>query len=270
MPYPAQSAVLLIACMLMAACSAATEQSRDEVSTKPTDSVDRRQAPQRSEQAVETARALVASPAQSWSTNYRRFMGSSGQHSQALLAALQADPRGPGAQIALATLGTLGDPVAAPYLEERLRIGSTEESSESALALGRLPSPASKELLSEVIRDRQRDPLVRTASAAALLDLHDLEGSMPFLCAILLAGTPAGQGAQAEHGLPDRGRWAHERYMAIEAIRRNFAGETFGLDPDSSWPALSAAVAELIEHLREERGVHVLLSARPASNQQSR
>ncbi len=264
MPYPVEWLVSPLTCLLLVACTATGEQGERHgtSSDRASDSVDRRQSPQAPEAIVEAARALVAAAPASWSAKHRNFVRCQGEHSRALLDALQADPHGPGVQISLATLGDLGDPAAVSFLESQLRDGSTVQSSESALALGKLPSPSSKTALLAEMNHRRRDPLVRCSAAAALLDLGAIAESMPFLCAIILAGTPRGQAMQENLGLPDRGRWAHERYLAIEAIKRQLPQQDFGLDPDSSWPALEAAVDRLVEFLRVERGLDLQLGKR--------
>jgi hypothetical protein len=85
----------------------------------------------------------------------------------------------------------------------------------------------------------------RTAAACALLDLGDRDAALPFLEAVLLAGSPAGVAPAREHVLPEQTRWALERYMAIAAVARCTGGETFGLDPDASWPRMAAAVERM-------------------------
>ena len=53
-----------------------------------------------------------------------------------------------------------------------------------------------------------------------------------------------------QHKIPTtKTRWAHERYMIIEALRQRYEGETFGLDEDSSWPAMRDAAAAMARHL---------------------
>jgi HEAT repeat protein len=160
------------------------------------------------------------------------------------MRAIRRNLAGPGLQVAVAILGKLGNPRAIPLLEDLLRERSGI-SGEAALALGRLPSPASRQVLLEEMSYRSGSPLNRTCAAIALMDLDDVDASLPFLRAILLAGTPAGLPLQKELGLPDRARWAHERDLAIEAIGRLFDGETFGLDSDSPWPRLKAAVERM-------------------------
>jgi len=40
--------------------------------------------------------------------------------------------------------------------------------------------------------------------------------------------------------------------MIIEALRGRYRGETFGLDEDSSWPAMRAAAAKMAKRLRRK------------------
>lgn len=201
---------------------------------------------------AEAANTLLSADPQSWGAAARRFLATRESGAPALITAISRNPTGPGLQIAVATLGKLGDPRAIPILEQLLRERSGI-SSEAALALGFLPAPQSRALLLEEMLYRGGDPLNRTCAAVALLDLDDVENSLPFLRAVLLAGTPYEISLRDQYGLPDRARWAHERIVAIDAIGRHFDGETFGLDPDSPWPRLKAAVDRMQDAAREQR-----------------
>lgn len=248
MAYPVESRIAPLAGMILLACSAGPGTNQDAARVEASQEQRLTGSPPLSSEAVLTdlARELVAAPPEAWQASYGALIQGDGDRTQALLRALERQPRGAGVQLALATLGKLGDPAATAYLEAQLSKGNAELSSEAALALGRLPSPASIAVLQAEMDRSRRDPLVRTAAAVALLDLGEVELSLPFLHAILLAGTPYGLALQQEFALPDRGRWAHERYLAISAIGRHFDGETFGLDPDSSWPSLKASVDRLL------------------------
>ncbi len=169
-----------------------------------------------------------------------------------MIRAIRADRHAPGEQIAVATLGALGSAAAIPLLEEILRERSPT-SSEAALALGQLPSPESADLLAETVADPSAGTVARTASACALLDLGEVDRSVPFLCAVLVAGTPEGLETNREFGLRDKTRWALERYMIIEAIRRHCGGESFGLDPDNPWPDLVRNTDRFREAMRGGR-----------------
>lgn len=115
----------------------------------------------------------------------------------------------------------------------------------AAQALGTLASTVSRDALARAMDDATLDPLVRTAAAAALLDRGERGPASSFLAAVLLAGSPDGQAERVVRGLPDKARWAHERLLAIEAIRRAAGGEDFGLHHDASWPALAASTTRM-------------------------
>jgi HEAT repeat protein len=143
-------------------------------------------------------------------------------------------------QPALAVLGEFVDPASAELLEAWCQSDHPHRY-EAALALGAMGSRASLPMLRALHADRSADVLVRTAAACAVLDLGDVRSSVPFLHAILCAGTPQGAATSEAHALPDKARWALERRIAIDAIRRHTGGEDYDLDPDSTWPRLTAA-----------------------------
>lgn len=163
-----------------------------------------------------------------------------------LLAALEEDPEAPGAQAALALLGVLGDPAAGPPLEDWVRRRDLY-ADEAALSLGRLPYPASAELLCSTARDPDANPTLRTACACAALELGHGAEVLDVLRAVLLAGTPAGQ--ERELGFPIRSRWALERHMIVLTCRR--AGYDLGIDTDSPWPRMVDGIETLNRLLRE-------------------
>jgi len=252
MTNPAQAIGTPILCLLFAACSAAhPNRATPAQSTRATDLGPAR-AKTQPDQQTQAARALVDAEPQAWDQAARQFLDQDGPDAGTLLRAMRRDPAGPGMQIAVAILGKLGDARAVSVLEDLLRERS-KLSSEAALALGRLPSPQSRGILRKEMLSASNSPLNRTCAAIALLDLGDVNTSLPFLHAILLAGTPYGLDSEKNYGLPDRSRWAHERYLTIEAIARHFDGETFGLDPDSSWPQLKAAADRLQIAIGEHR-----------------
>lgn len=182
------------------------------------------------------ALSLVFAAPGEWPTAGRAALARGPSIVPAVVDALRREPNAPGAQLALAVLGKLADPRAADLLE-RFAIGSDDHGYEACLALGRIGDRTRIGVLREIVDDRSRTPTRRAAAACGLLDLGETETSLPFLHAILLAGTPAGVETSNRYGLPDRARWALEREMTIDALRRH-TGDDFGLDPDSPWPAL--------------------------------
>ncbi len=194
--------------------------------------------------------SLVASSPKDWSTTLAPVTAIGNRAVPALIRALHASPGAPGEQAAIAALSTFKHPRTRPFLENYLRDGGAQ-ASEAALSLGRLGDSRSRPLLDELCRNTKLDGELRTAAACALLDLGETHTSLPFLRAVLLAATPAGQELGEQLGLSkNKVRWAHERYMVITAIARYTGGETFGLDTDASWPALEAGARAFIEHVK--------------------
>ncbi len=188
------------------------------------------------------AASLVAAPPGSWPEAARPVLEAGGDATPALIQAIDANPDGPGVQPALAVLGEFGRPAAVPLLERWLdddRIGAYE----AALSLGHMRAERSRSRLRATMSDPDRPAVMRTAAACALLDLGAVTDATPLLHAVLIAGTPAGVEPAAQHGLPDKPRWALERNLVIDAVKRHTGGEDFGLDADSPWPKLSEAAA---------------------------
>lgn len=166
-----------------------------------------------------------------------------------LVEELQRSPRAPGRQAAVFALGELGDLDASPFLIQEL--GDPGPSAyEAALALGKLGGSDAVEPLREAAETHGTSTELRTAAASALLDLGRPDLAAPLLKAVLLAGTPFGRELAERHGLPDKTRWALERQLCVDAIRRFTGGETFGMDPDSSWPRLRDGVDAFAAYLR--------------------
>lgn len=227
----------LLAC---AACSAPppAESSPAAVATVP------------SRTARIDAAALVHAPPADWAERAAAVLAHP-DAGAALLEALRAQPDAPGAPCAIAALGAVGGNGARRFLTGLLSRDG-EVAMEAALALGRLGDADAVPELRAAMRDRHLDAAVRTAAAAALLDLRDDAAAVPFLAAAILAGTPTGIAERERLGLPDKPRWALERTIAIDAVARRTGGVTFGLDPDATWPALADAVADMTRALRSE------------------
>lgn len=197
------------------------------------------------------ARALIAAPPGRWEEAAAPVLSAGRPMAPVLIEALQEDSSGAGVQIAIACLGALGGTDARDFLI-RCRDRSPRIAAEAMLALGQLGTPADESVL-QCLRDVAgrpgASPLQRSAAAASLLDLGQDAEALPLLAAILRAGTPAGRAESERLGLPDKARWAHERHIAIESIRRRTGGEDYGLDPDLAWPDLDAAVTRMTDAL---------------------
>ena len=159
----------------------------------------------------------------------------------------------PGADAALGGFGGFFDPAAAGYLQELVESNGAD-ATEAALALGRLGDRRAIPLLVTTVQNHTLAVGTRTAAACALLDLNEPTPAVPLLRAVLLAATPYEREPE-QQGLPRKGppRWAYERYMAIEAIRRFSGGKTFGLDEDAPWPRLRDGVAAFERFMQERR-----------------
>jgi len=193
---------------------------------------------------------LVNSPPDGWGRAYPRVIESGTEATAPLIDALRAAPTAPGRQAALFALGELGDRSAVGFLIAEAAAGN-DHGFEAALALGKLGDDSATEPLRDLMLDPSQDVTARTAAACALLDLGATDEAVPLLSAVLLAGTPYGRDQASQHGLPSKSRWALERQIAIDAIARASGGQTFGLDPDSSWPRLADGVRAWREYLQK-------------------
>lgn len=169
-----------------------------------------------------------------------------------LVALLRQDPGSPGAPAAVCLLGRLGGPEIVPALRE-LVVDRTPLAVEAALALGELQDAGANEDLRACVEDAAADATLRTAAACALVRCGDARAATPLLRAVVLAGSPDGAPLARTLGLPERPRWALERYLVQRLLAQEGAAElSIALDPDASWPAL-AAVAERITAWLEAR-----------------
>lgn len=198
--------------------------------------------PVRPDPVIEAAAAaLVAAAPGDWPAHLDAVHAHGTAASAALVRALGKAPDGPGAQAALHLLGRLRAPGCRPFLERRAAAGD-ELAAEAALALGRLGDTASIRPLRALVDDRLTPPTTRCAAAAALIELGRAREVLPFLDAVWTAATPYGHAHGRAVGFPpSKDRWAHERYMIIEAIRHRYGGKTFGLDEDQPWEAMRDA-----------------------------
>lgn len=205
----------------------------------------------RDDTAERAAFALVQSPPGQWIAAFDTVLACGAPASAALVRAVDANPHAPGAQPAVTALGCLGAHGAETLLVRLLEHQNHDLAAEAALSLARLGAQGARPRLLTTMLDREKTTYVRTAAAAALLDLGDRDRAAAFACDVLLAPTDRGRDRALELGLPvDQVRWAVERNLAIDALARAAGGESFGLDADSSWPDLAAGVERVRAHFQ--------------------
>ncbi len=201
--------------------------------------------------AERAAFALVQSPPGQWIPAFEAILACGTPASAALVRAVDANPHSPGAPPAVTALGCLGDLGAEALLTRLLEHQNPDLAAEAALSLARLGAQGARPGLLKTMLDREKTIYVRTAAAAALLDLGDRDRAADFACDVLLAPTDRGRDRALDLGLPvDQVRWAVERNLAIDALARAAGGEAFGLDADASWPDLAAGVERVRAHFK--------------------
>lgn len=198
---------------------------------------------------VVAARELVDAAPADWPAHVERITRRRDPNATvALIDAATRRPHALGAECAVALANELGTGVTTTALEALLD-APPSVAARAAMALGKCEPDAAHRSLLAAMNRHDLDPLVRTAAAATLLDLGDRRVAPRFLAAILLAGSPAGEATRDRAGLPDKTRWAHERTLAVDAIRRATNGIDFGLHPDAPWPELAAGTERMLEAL---------------------
>ena len=170
---------------------------------------------------------------------------------EALVVELRRTQTAPGAQAAVAALGSLGGKEANAYLLETLT-DRGDLAVDAALALGSGNDLPETEPLVEIARDPLAPATLRAACAASLLRHGQGRRVAPLIRAILLAGSPKGNPLLQQLGLPGKSRWAHERYL-IQTALLAAANDNFGLDTDASWPDLEATADRVSAWLESGR-----------------
>jgi len=203
---------------------------------------------------MEPCRALVAAPPAAWTEHWRTVQALGADTTPALVRCLRENRNGPGRQAAIHLLGEWRhpDPAADAYLRELLAAKGAD-ATEAALAIGKRNDRAAVPLLVATVQDQNLAIATRTAAACTLLDFDEPQHAVPLMHAVLLAATPYGLRLEQEQGLPRKTRWALERYMVIEAIRRFSDGHTFGLDEDAPWPTLRDGTAAFVRYVKERQ-----------------
>ena len=199
---------------------------------------------------VSIARALVRSAPADWQSHWQRLRKMKSNAVPAIHQALEENPGGLGAQAAIHLLGEAADARSKELLLTIMKAGN-ELGAEAALALGKLGDPTTTSSLKATVESAATPMTTRAAAAAALITMGEGTAIASFLEAVFLAASPSAQASNRRHKIPkSKTRWAHERYMIIESLRQRYDGETFGLDEDSSWPAMQKAAAAMSRRLK--------------------
>lgn len=209
------------------------------------------------EQRLEPCRALVAAAPDTWPEHWRKVYDLGPDATPALVHCLRENATGPGRQAAIHLLGEWRrrDAATAAFLQDLVKTKGPDATA-AALALGKQGDRTSLPLLVDTTRDHTVATETRVAAACSLLDQGRTQDAVPLMRAVLLAASPYGHELEREHGLPLKTRWAAERYMIIEAIRRYADGKTFGLDEDAPWPTLRDGTAAFLAYVKERTGSH--------------
>ncbi len=232
--------ILLTSCLALTSCGCSSPDARQSKGSTP----------QTEHEYAELSARLTSSPPKAWVDTGPAALSRGPAIVPFLIAALEANRGAEGEQAVLGILGALPHPQTGPFL---LRVFEEDSahSSEAALSMGRLGYKLALPALRAHVANPKSEPVLRTAAAAALLDLGDLKTALPFLQAVILASTPDGIEAMTSFGLQDKARWALERTMAIAAIERH-SGQSFGLDPDLSWPDLATRTRNAFDSISKE------------------
>lgn len=202
-------------------------------------------APADSEPAPDACRALLLAPPHEWSTRLPAAYALGKAAAPDLLALLRQDPGSPGAPAAVCLLGQLGGPGVVTALRE-LVADRSPLGVEAALALGALQDATAIADLRACVEDASADATLRTAAACALVRCGEARAASDLLRGVVLAGSPAGIPLARQLGLPERPRWALERYLVQRLLAQEGAAElSAALDPDASWPQLAAVADRL-------------------------
>lgn len=195
-------------------------------------------------------RALHEAPAHRWGELLPAVVAAGAASEAPLIAALREAPAAAGAQASIATLGRIGGPEATDFcrglVEERAPLAV-----EAALSLGELTVAADDDVLLACVQDRFTDATLRTAAACALARHGEREHAPRWIGAIVRAGTPGGRADERDLGVPNKSRWARERYFVQRTLlalgHRDLCDQ---LDTDASWPALEKLAPKIEARLR--------------------
>lgn len=187
-----------------------------------------------------------------WQVRLASVMQAGGAAERFLIREFEDAPAAPGAQATLAALGRIGGD-AAVALCQQLVNERAPLAIEAALALGELPGSGSDETLLKCMADRHSDASLRAAAACSLVRHGEREHAPAFVAAIVRAGTPAGRADEKQFGLPDKSRWARERYFVQRMLRKLGHHDLCdALDSDAPWPVLEKLAPRVAARLKGE------------------
>ncbi len=199
--------------------------------------------------ADETVAELLAAEPHQWSAALPPVHRLGAAVAPRVQQAILDQPDAPGAPAATALLGLLGGDGTVAFLMTEVEDRSPL-ATEAAQALGTLRATHARDVLAACAADPAADATLRTAAACALARVGAGATAAPLLRAVLLAGSPAGVEPGREQSLPERSRWALERYMVQRLLRAEGAVELAEqLDPDAPWPALAEVTDRIVAWL---------------------
>lgn len=205
------------------------------------------EAPSTADDAIAT---LLAAAPHEWSARLPAVHQLGAAAAPRVQQAIREQPEATGAPAAVGLLGLLGGDGTVPFLMEEVDVRSPL-AVDAAQALGALHAAAARDVLAECAGDHAADATLRTAAACALARIGAGATAAPLLRAVLLAGSPAGVAPGREQALPERPRWALERYMVQRMLRAEGATELAEqLDPDAPWPALAEITERVVTWLQ--------------------
>ena len=198
-------------------------------------------------------RALHEAPAHGWSERLPPVLELGGRAEAPLLELLERAPGAPGAQASVAVLGSIGGAPAAEacrvLVEERGPLAV-----EAALALGRLPTDGADPVLTACLQDTFTDATLRTAAACSLSRHGETTLAPRWIAAVVRAGSPGARADERELGVPQKTRWAQERYFVQRLLlalgHQDLAS---ALDTDAPWPVLEALAPKILARLQQQR-----------------
>lgn len=237
--------------MLAASCSI-TDADRDHHHT----SVDQSPAGQPTaavpaEQAKACHELQMAQP-HDWNKRIAAVCAFGQAAEESLILEFRNKPTAPGGQATLATLGRIGGAKSIELCRE-LVSERGPLAVEAALALGELPSVPSDAVLLACIQDRHSDASLRVAAACSLARHGEQKFAPNFIAAIVRAGTPAGRADEQTFGLPDKSRWARERYFVQYMLRQlGHRDLSDALDTDAPWQMLEQLAPQVRKRLSKQ------------------
>ena len=187
------------------------------------------------EQSVDAAcGALHDAPARLWGERLPAVVQLGGAAEATLIQLIERRPAAPGAQASVAALGALGGADAVKKCRELVdERGALAV--EAALSLGSLPTSADDPALRGCLQDRYTDATLRTAAACSLARHGEQQLAPRWVESVVRAGTPTGRADERELGVPQKTRWARERYFVQRLLLSlGHADLASALDTDAS------------------------------------